>query len=138
MRICRLNTDISSVLLVLNTKLSVICGNLLPITNRDEKIIYRSVIPLADDLLYVCQLHFVSFRFFTDISSVLLVLNTKLSVICGNLCDSSHNMWKGTIKLRTENETKRNTTKRKMKKRNETKWSWQTYNRSSARGITLL
>jgi hypothetical protein len=35
----------------------------LPITNRDEKIIYRSVIPLAD-LLYVCQLHFVSFRFF--------------------------------------------------------------------------
>jgi hypothetical protein len=34
------------------------------ITNRDRKIIYRGIIPLADDLLYVCQLHFVSFRFF--------------------------------------------------------------------------
>ena len=30
----------------------------------------------------------------TDISSVLLVLNTKLPVICGK-CDSSHNMWNG-------------------------------------------
>jgi hypothetical protein len=27
-----------------------------------EKIIYRGIIPLADDLLYVYQLHFVSFR----------------------------------------------------------------------------
>ena len=54
-------------------------------------------------------------RLNTDISSVLLVLNTKLSVICGNLCDSSHNMWKGTIKLRTENETKRNEIQRNEK-----------------------
>jgi cell division protein FtsL len=29
---------------------------LLPITNRDRKIIYRGIISLADDLLYVCQL----------------------------------------------------------------------------------
>jgi hypothetical protein len=28
------------------------------------KIIYRGINSLADDLLYVCQLHFVSFRFF--------------------------------------------------------------------------
>jgi hypothetical protein len=27
----------------------------LPITNRDGKIIYKGIIPLADDLLYVCQ-----------------------------------------------------------------------------------
>jgi hypothetical protein len=33
----------------------------LLITNRDGKIIYRGIIPLADDLLYVCQLPFVSF-----------------------------------------------------------------------------
>jgi hypothetical protein len=37
------------------TMLVRIENKLLPITNRDGKIIYRGIIPLVDDLLYVCQ-----------------------------------------------------------------------------------
>jgi hypothetical protein len=44
----------------------------LPITNRDGKIIYRGIIPLADDLLYVCQLHFVS-SFFVSFRCISLL-----------------------------------------------------------------
>ena len=55
---------------------------------------------------------------------------STLNTYCGIL--------RGTTKLRKENETKRNEIQRNETKNEETKWSWQTYNRSSARGIIPL
>ena len=54
---------------------------LLLITNRDGKIIYRGIIPLGDDLLYVCQLHFVPFSFLSLVVSGYTSINSENNVL---------------------------------------------------------
>ena len=55
---------------------------------------------------------------------------SALNAYCG--------MLRGTTKLRCENETKQNEIQINETKNEETKWNWQTYNRSYARGIIPL
>jgi hypothetical protein len=104
----------------------------LPITNRDGKIIYRGIISLADDLLYVCQLHFVPFRFvssfyvsFRCISfrfiSFRFVSFSFLSLVVPEF--NIYLLYLGCTKLRNEIETPTNETKRNEILRNATKYT---------------